>query len=152
MARFTRTQRIARPRAEVWAFFDDFANAPKWITGVSKTELVGSGPMQVGARFRETRTVAGRTETNEIEITTYDPPRKYAATARVGGGEMTYTYTFTEAGNSTDVELVAEITVKNFLYRLFVPIGFAMMKKYDGDQLDRLKTAIEGQNASSRAA
>lgn len=150
MARFTRTERIERPLAEVWAFFDDFSNAPRWLTGVTQIELVSPGSKRAGTQFRETRTLGGRTETNTIEISVYQPPRRYVASAHSNGGTVRYSYSFTPVGDATIVELLAEITTTRWFTKIFEPIGLLMLRKYDGRQLQQLKAAIERTSLRTR--
>jgi len=141
---FHRTTRIERPREAVWAFMTDFGNAPKWITGVEQSSQISPGPMGPGARFKETRTIGRRSETYEIEVREYDPPRRYAAAAQAGKAEFVYSFDLAASAAGTEVTMVATARGKGLFARLFIGIGMRFMEKIDGDQLERLKAAVEG--------
>lgn len=138
-----RQGRINRPREEVWSFMTTLENSPKWIEGVKATKLITPGPMGLGSRLKETRTLGRYTETFEIEVREFEPPKKYAAAAKAGRAEFVYTFELSEAGGATDITMHAKARGEGFVAKMFLGIGFRMMEKHDGDQLERLKAAVE---------
>jgi hypothetical protein len=60
MAGFKRTIVIGRPVEEVFDFATDLHNAPLFMPGVTKTEMLTEGGLKPGARFRETRLMKGK--------------------------------------------------------------------------------------------
>jgi carbon monoxide dehydrogenase subunit G len=141
---FKRTARIERPREAVWAFMTDQANAPKWIYGLKESVLVTPGPMGVGSKLRETRTLGKYTETYEIEVREFDAPSRYTGAAKAGKAAFLYTFDLKDAGGATEVSVRATIEGKGLGVKMFSGMAFKMMEKYDGDQLERLKAAVEG--------
>jgi hypothetical protein len=99
--------------------------------------------MGPGARLKETRTIGRRTETYEIEVREFAPPTRYAAAAQAGKAEFVYAYELAGAEGATEVTMTATARGKGFLTALFIGIGMRFMEKIDGDQLDRLKRAVE---------
>lgn len=144
MPGFRTSEFIQRPREQVFDFATDPRNAPKWLTGVQKIELLTDGPIRAGTRFRETRVINKREAAAEIEVVEHERPRVHAAGAKFPGGSAVYRYEFHAEGSGTRVELVAEVRGKGLGW-LMAPLMATVMKKMDGDQLQRLKAAIESE-------
>lgn len=65
--KFTNTVTIDRPREEVFAFLADLENLPRWNYAISETRRVTAGPVRVGSRYHQVRTVPEyREETLEV--------------------------------------------------------------------------------------
>ena len=78
MAGVTIRQRIEAPRDKVFSMATDIEKWPTYMQGITRTELVGDGPVGLGTRFRETRIMFKREATEEMEITAFEPPKRYA--------------------------------------------------------------------------
>ncbi len=146
MAGFDSSTWIARPPAEVFAYATDLRNATDWIPELTKVELVTEGPIRPGSRFRETRRVKGREHSAIIEVTEHQPhgpPLRHAGTSRVAGVEATYRYTFNPERDGTRVDLAASVRALGFFGRFLVGMVARAMENMDGDQLERLKVAVE---------
>ena len=59
---FANTITIARRPAEVFAYLAHFENVPRWNYAISDTRKTSSGPVGVGSRHRQTRTLPTRSE------------------------------------------------------------------------------------------
>ncbi len=146
MPAFERSAVINRPLEEVFAFVTNLEHAPRWLPDVTRIELLTPGPLRVGSRFKETRLMKGKEHSAVIEVSVHEPPHRHAASATMMGVTATYHYHFSPDGSGTRVHLVAEVAGRG-LGKLLVPMVTGAMKKQDGDQLDRLKAAIEAQAA-----
>lgn len=65
--------------AEPEAVFATVADIPDWpsvLTSVEAIEILTPGPLRPGTRFRETRTMFGRTSTQEMEIVEIEIPNR----------------------------------------------------------------------------
>lgn len=145
MAGFQRSVTIDRPPAEVWAFLVDLRNAARWMPGHVGITRLDDGPLRVGTRFEETRTIAGRTHTATVEVVEHVPGKVHAASAQEKGVRGTYRYVLSDApGGGTRVRLEADVEATTFLARLAVGAVVRVMEDHDGDQLERLKRALEG--------
>lgn len=106
-----RTIVIARPRAEVFAFFADAENDPRWRPAVKLMRR--EGPLAVGTRY--TQRVAGpggRQVPADIEITALEPEervafRGVAGPVRPDGG---YAFAAAEGGTAVTFTLTAELS------------------------------------------
>lgn len=142
MAGFDRSVVIERPLAEVWDFFVDDTNAKRWMPDVENLVKITDGPVGLGTRYHETRVMKGKPHTATMEITAFDERKLYAGTVEEMGVRGTYTYAFSETGGGTRIDLVAEATAKG-MAKLMLPLVIGMMTQQDGEQLERLKAAVE---------
>ena len=74
----------ARPKA-IFAAVVDVVNWPLIIRSVRAVELLTPPPIRVGARLRQTRTMLGREGTDELEVTTIEPPRRFRLAGQLFG-------------------------------------------------------------------
>jgi uncharacterized membrane protein len=63
---------IARTRDEVFAFFTDFSQAPRWRQYVDSMTVL-DGPLRAGARVRCILTLMGERTTLDLELLAYEP-------------------------------------------------------------------------------
>lgn len=144
MAGFRRHVTIDRPRAEVWAFLTDLARAGSWVPGLVSVEPVGGSALGVGTRLRETRRLHGKEAVAEVEVTAWEPPIVYALGSEYGGAMFEYRYELTSpTETSTTVELIASGRADGARGKLACIPMLQMMQETDGDQLERLRGAIE---------
>lgn len=150
-ASFTRSAVIERSPEVAFAYAVDTDRVREWMPEISSLERLDDGPVKLGSRFRETRLMKGKAVTAEIEVVAHDgpptrttPPYTHAGRASAMGVEGTYTLTFHADGpGRTRVELLAEARATSFLAKPLVGMIVKAMEQSDGDQLQRLKTAVE---------
>jgi uncharacterized protein YndB with AHSA1/START domain len=152
MAAFTDSVVIDRTPDEVFAFISDFDNLPQWVEGVKDVRPLTAGGVRPGARFREKRQMGGRTGEADIEIIEHhgppnhdEPPYRHVARGRLMGLEATYSYTFSRADGEdrTRANLHAEVKAAKLTAKPLVGVAMKQIRETDGDQLTRLKQAIE---------
>jgi len=86
MREITATKATSATPAEVWKVMTDIDGVGETISGIEKVErLDGGTDFGVGTRWRETRTLFGKTSTEEMEVTEVDPGRSYVTEARSHG-------------------------------------------------------------------
>ena len=105
---------IARPVDEVFAYVTNLRKVPAWDRSCLSIEVEGGGPLCVGARVHEVRSLMGRRLHVVTEITAYEPPRAFALRGdkpfRVRGG-----YRFAPEGAGTRVEFHGESELRGLL-------------------------------------
>ena len=74
MIRFRNTIDIARAPAEVFHFLAHIENTPEWNWAVESARQITRGPIKVGTRFRQTRSVP-RPSVDTLEIIRLEPDR-----------------------------------------------------------------------------
>lgn len=152
VAGFEASEIIERPAEEVFRFIEDTGNASKWVGDSVRIEPLTEGPMRAGWRFKETRRMGKREASAVIEVRAHDgpgpgrrPPYRHAAGGRAMGVDAEYDFTFHALdARRTKVEVVCRVTPTNLLGRMFAGIMVKAMQKQDGDMLQRMKRAIEG--------
>ena len=72
---------VNAPCEQVFDVFADFKNAPARVDGIEKVEMVTGDDVGVGTKFRETRVMFGRESTEEMEVTEFEPGKKYTVEA-----------------------------------------------------------------------
>lgn len=141
MPQATRTIVIARPQAEVFAFFADAENDPQWRPAVAMIKR--NGPLAVGVRY--TQRIAGpggRELPADIRVTTYAPDTKVAFHGVSGPlrPDGSYTLATVEGGTSVTFRLGAELTgIKKLL------MGKRVQQAMDAEMasLDKAKALLE---------
>jgi len=134
MSAITINDRIDAPPAVVYRVFTQIDKAAERISGITAVELLSDGPFGVGTRWRETRRMMGRDETQELSVTAVDPGHSYEATCHACGCACVTRFEFVPvaAGDATEVQVI--VTMKPLVWwaRLLTPLGFLMsgpMKK-----------------------
>lgn len=134
------------PPEQVFAVASDFHNAEKNITAITKCEVVTDGPIGVGSKFRETRVMFGREHTEEMEITTFDPPNIYAVDAESCGCRYHTEFRFTRNGSGTDLEMRFEAEPLTFFAKVMSVLMRPMLKKITNEcakDLNDIKKIVE---------
>ena len=136
-----RTIVIGKSPGDVFAFFADPKNDQKWRPHVK--EIAAEGPSGAGARIHQVvEGPMGRSIAADIEITTYEPPTRYAFQVVAGPARPRGEFRFIETATGTEVHfsLAAELGgIKRFL--LSGPVQSSM----DGEMqaLDTAKRLLE---------
>lgn len=142
MATFEMTEWVARPPMEVFQFVTDSANAPKLIPSVVRTETLTDGPVGVGTRYRETRLMNGKEQQAELEVIAFENGSRYSVRNETQGIETIYEYDFRQEQAGTRIHLTGHVSAKG-IKKAMVPVVVNILKKEDGDHLQRLKNAME---------
>ena len=152
MASFTITKRIHAPVETVFDVASDLAHAAESIRDIEKIELLTPGPVDVGTRWRETRTMMGRQETVTLEITAFDRPRSYTAGCESCGAYMETTFRFTPIGDlagpaATDLTVDIRCEARSLFAKIMSPLTrimfVRMMRWCMENDLEDLKRAAE---------
>ena len=72
----TVARRVEASPAAVWEVLTDLEVAAERLTQVVELEILTPGPYEVGTRWRETRRMLGRSETQEMTVVENDPERR----------------------------------------------------------------------------
>ena len=142
MAGFNLSEWISRSPKEVFDFVTSSDNAPKVVQSVQSMVKLTEGPVRVGTRYRETRLMNGKEQYAELEVVAYERDQKYAMKNVTEGIETVYRYTFHPEADGTRVDLVCEVKASG-LKKLVLPMVASILKKEDGDHLQRLKRVLE---------
>lgn len=139
---------INAPKNEVWKLVSDIENAASTISGIDKLEVL-ERPDQglVGLKWRETRTLFGKTATETMWITEVGEGSYYLTEARSHGSIYRTKVSVSEEGSSTRLSMVFSAQAQSFVAKVFsVLLGFMMknaMRKAILQDLTDVKAAAE---------
>lgn len=124
------TSRLTRAsQAEAFAAASDLSGAPSRIPAIVRIEVLGSGAVGKGTRFRETRRMFGREATEEMEIYEFDPPRSYTAGCDSCGSRFRSTFRFTPKPDGTEISMEFEATPLTMYAKVMGFVMRPLMKK-----------------------
>lgn len=137
---------VDAPPERVFELATDFAGAPGRIRGISRVEMLTDGPVGVGTRFRETRTMFGREASETMDVAEFDPPRSYALVCESHGARYRSVFRFVPEGGGTRVEMAFQVKPMSLAARLMslmAPMMVKMVRKEMERDLADLKRAAE---------
>jgi len=129
------TQHIHASPEKVWSVISDIPGSPATLSGVDSVQMLSDGPYAEGTRWKETRTMMGRSETVEMWVAQADPPRSTTVKALQGGADYTSRFSLAERDGGTDLTLtfgadvVKPTLVSKITMALFGKIGMSMTRK-----------------------
>ena len=139
---------VRKSPEEVMSFVSDFENAPKWQTGVVRSELVTPPPVRAGSRFEEDVKVALWKMRATCEVTKYDAPRLIAFhTTSTGPIEYGGEFRFEPVHDGTRVVVRGQVRLKG-LWKLIQPLFAADIRKETQAEMNTLKRVLEGDAGS----
>jgi uncharacterized protein YndB with AHSA1/START domain len=139
--KITNTITINHRPAEVFAFLARFENVPRWNYAISETRKITGGPVDVGSRYRQTRTLPTRRE-ETFEVTEFEPDRRLSIRGDLGPFHGEVTYLLSPAGNATTLTNNMDLQPAGPL-RLVAPLAASRVKSAVAANLDALKQILE---------
>ena len=137
---------IQAPQRAVWQILTDLQGAPGRIAGIKALEVLTTGPVGKGTRFRETRVMFGKEAVEEMEITHFDAPTTYTVEADSCGAHFVSTYSLREVAGTTTLRLELRTRANTFMAKVMSPLGLLMagsMKKLIAKDNADIKRAAE---------
>jgi uncharacterized membrane protein len=123
---------IDRPREEVAAYVIDHRNDPVWIGGISRSELLGDGPVSEGSRVRRVASFLGKRIEYVNEVVRMDSGAALEMRSVKSPFPMRITYAFRDVPDGTEASVRVQ-GEPGGLYR----IGGRMMKRAVQRSIDR---------------
>jgi uncharacterized protein YndB with AHSA1/START domain len=139
--KFTNTITINRQPAEVFAFLAHFENVPLWNYAISETRKIAGGPVGVGSRYRQTRTLPTRSE-ETLEVTEFEPDRRLSVQGTFGPFPAEISYLLEPTGNATALANTMNLQPSGPL-RLVAPLAASRVKSAVAANLETLKLILE---------
>lgn len=97
---------VEAPTSRVWALICDLEHWPEVIGGIDAVERLDDGShFAVGTRWRETRTMFGKQEVQEMEVTALDEGRAYTVEADRRGTHYTSRFTVGDRDGATHLQV-----------------------------------------------
>jgi carbon monoxide dehydrogenase subunit G len=137
---------IAAPPHVVYATATDIEQWQRFIRGIERLEILNPGPLAVGTKFRETRTMFGRTATEEMTVSALTPPGRFDLTAESHGTRYHAHHEITATPGGSRLKLVFEGTAVTFGAKLGMLIGMLFkgaVKKHLQTDMEDIKAEAE---------
>ncbi|TDW90111.1 carbon monoxide dehydrogenase subunit G [Kribbella pratensis] len=139
--RFTNTITIDRPPAEVFEYLAHLENVPRWNYAIGETRKITNGPVGVGARYLQTRTIPVHAE-ETLEITEFEPDRGLSLSGTLSSMPARISYTLHPDGNATTLTNTIELQPPRHL-ALVAPIAVRRIKSAVAANLAVLQEILE---------
>lgn len=147
MSKITVTTLVSAPITRVFEVFSDLRKAAERIPNITALELLTDGPVGEGTRWRETRLMFKKEATEEMWITSFDPPRSYTVEANSHGMRYETRFGFAEEAGGTRVNWTFEGTPLTLGTKIMSPVLGLMlngvMKKCMRSDLEILGAVCE---------
>jgi carbon monoxide dehydrogenase subunit G len=130
------------PSDEAFAFVADFANAARWDPGVASSELIGSGPIGVGTRYRLGVRVRGRVVPMTYEITRFEPATRVVLAGSGSGVVAVDDIRFESTDAGTRIDYTADIRLRGVM-RLATPFAGGSFARIARDARDGMQRALD---------
>jgi uncharacterized protein YndB with AHSA1/START domain len=135
---------IQRPPAEVFAYLTDPAQLPQWQS--SAIEAHWEGEKARGSRVKEVRKFLGRRMESELEVTDYEPDRRFGLKVLSGPVPFSVQHTLEPSNGGTRLTFVGEGEPGGF-FKLAEPIVARTAERQFRNDFETLKDVLEGQAA-----
>lgn len=142
MSGFQFSEHIARPPREVFAVISDPTRATEFLDNITASEKLTDGTIAVGTVFRETRMVSGKEASADLLVAAYEPDTHVSISSEAEGITVTYHYRLAAEGGGTRLDWSCELQAGG-LRKMMLPVVATIMKREDGDHLQKLKTYLE---------
>lgn len=155
MAKISLSKHLRASPERVFAAFTDFGHAAENVRGIVRLEVLTGNEVGVGTRFRETRIVFKKEATEEMAITSFDPPRSYSVGCESHGAVYETTYRFTPEEGGTRVEMEFSARPVTLVAKLLSPLAALMIKacaKAMEEDVDDLRKLVEESPEAVRTA
>lgn len=144
MKGFEFSEHIARPPQEVFEVISNPTEATAFLDNIKESKKLTEGPITVGTTFRETRVVSGKEASADLLVSAYEPDTHVSISTETEGIKVTYHYRLSPEDAGTRLRWLCELESSG-LRKMMLPMVAAIMKKEDGDHLQKLKAYLEAE-------
>jgi uncharacterized membrane protein len=142
MATVDHTFSVEAPPAVVFAYLTDLEHAAVWQSSLLEAGLTPDGPVRAGTEIHEIRKFLGLKIESVVEVTDFEPNRKFGGRVRFGPIPWAFHYTFEDAGGSTRVASHMEGEPGGF-FRVAEPLVVRTVQRQVQNDLSTLKELVE---------
>jgi uncharacterized protein YndB with AHSA1/START domain len=140
--RFEFEVEIERPVRDVFAYVTDVGNLPEWQRATSEAAWEGGEGPGAGARVRQKTRFLGRTLEVELEVTAYEPDRRFDLRTLSGPISFTVQHAFQPSNGGTRIQFVGEGEPGGF-FRLAESVVARRAERESRADFERLKAVLE---------
>src|SRR5688572_22658898 len=143
MPRYEASIEINRTLEDVFAYVADLTRHPEWAANELRIEPIAGETSRPGARFRSRGRQGGFDVINELTVTIYEPPARFAFEAAGKEGRMLHTFTIAPSGSGARVTKSMLVLDTRLLLRLATPVFTFIVLRNLGKDLRRIKARLE---------
>jgi uncharacterized protein YndB with AHSA1/START domain len=148
MPRFALDLQIARRPEDVFAYLTDVERLPEWQS--TAVECRADGPIRVGAHIRERRKFIGRDVKTDLEVTAYEPPRRFDVRSRGGPVSYAISHVLESAHGGTRLKVDVDVKV-GAMMRIAAQAPLRLAEREFRSDFQRFKEQLEGARRSGAA-
>ncbi|GAB5550522.1 MAG: hypothetical protein Sapg2KO_01130 [Saprospiraceae bacterium] len=134
---------IQADRQVIFNYMNDITNRPTYIPMLKEVILLDEAPIQVGSRYVEVATIAGRELKTTYQVMELNTPEKIRVQTVKSVFPIEAILLFEEHGTSTLLTMQLNFTLKG-IYKLGAPVVRGIVQQQAKDILGRLKGIFEG--------
>jgi Polyketide cyclase / dehydrase and lipid transport len=139
--RLTNAITIDRRPNTVFAYLADLENLPSWNYAIRKTRKVTAGPIHIGSRFHQVRTIPAHRE-ESLEVIEFEEGRKLTIRGTLNTLPAQLSYELQPVGIATVLTNTVDLSTSGPL-SLLAPIATRQIKSAVAANLDTLKKILE---------
>lgn len=139
--RFTNTITIDRQPAAVFAYLADLENLPRWNYAIHETRKITTGPVDVGSRYLQSRTIPVPSD-ESLEVIEFEPGRRLTIRGSLSSFPAQISYTLRPVRKATTLTNTVDLQPPPPL-NLLAPIATHRIKSAVAANLDVLKRTLE---------
>ena len=131
----------------VFEVFTDLEGSLSRCKGITRIEMVTSGPVDKGTIYKETRQVYSRESTETLEFTEFEPPSHWVITGVSCGARFSSRFDLQPEGEGTRVIVNVNVKPLNpvaWFMSLLAPLLNGTMKRAINQDLDTLASLADG--------
>lgn len=139
--RFANRVTVQRSPHEVFEYLANFENVPDWNYAIVETRKTSDGPVGVGTKYRQTRSLPSPSE-EAFEVTEFEPDQRLAIHGGLGPFEGTLTYELETVADGTRITNSADLEAHGLL-KIAAPLASSRVGDAVAANLQKLKEILE---------
>lgn len=141
---------VDRPPEEVFAYWSDWTNNPKWQQGMESCTWTSEPPLRLGSTYDQRASMLGRPIVSSFEVVEYEPDHLVRIKTTKSTLPLDITRRVTprsDGGTTLDATIRGE---PKGLMRLFDPLTKRMVERNVRQDYARLKELLDGDPQADR--
>ena len=139
--KFTNVVTINRPQVDVFAYLARFENIPRWNYAISETRKLTNGPVDIGTRYRQFRTIPSPSE-EEFEVVEFEPDHRLAVDGDLARFHGRVSYALEGVGGATTLTNSMDLQASGAM-NLVAQLATRRVQTAVADNLGVLKELLE---------
>lgn len=143
MATLSSSISINQPVDKVFTYVTAAENHKAWQAGIMEAKVTPAGPISVGSTYHYTSEVMGRRMETQLQVSVYEPNKKWAIKTVGIPNSVETVYAFEAAGNATKLTISMDVPAGAYPAAAEGMIKQQMQKSLE-EQGSRIKQTLGG--------